>query len=432
VRKSGRYTILFNLLPIFAVLLPVSKSANTLVMGLIYVYCLVLVIRHREARSDIYPSFRQPLVIPIAMFILAAAAGLFLSGDLMKGLSGIKSISNLLLIYLMVSGILDMEHDPELRHKRTEEVLFAFIAGIYVLDLIAAMKYFGIIGGEAHTLPLSPPGMHHIWFGNLNAIGLYAALSLVFFSSFFRSARSRTALISFIAAGTLCVLFSLSRTAWAGIMVTTIVLIYFMSRDKKLAFLSVLLFLAAGLVAYLIVDIVHARIDQIFSDISMFFSNVRSTSLGGRFVMWKAAWRMFLSSPLWGVGTGDYEVTVLKYVQAGQLPQFVLQYNQPHNMYLFALAENGLLGLSALLYILYRAFASARMMLHTRESRPLGFIAMAVSCHYATGGFTESLFNIHVLICSFAFLMGVALRRSSVAPSANCKRNLFLHPTAEG
>lgn len=414
--NSGRYTILFILLLVFAVLLPVSKSANSLTMGLIYVYCLILALRSREARSDLFRSFRQPLVIPAGLFILVATAGLLFSGDIPQGLSVIKGISNLFLIYLMVSGLLDMEHDKRLRHKKTEELLLSFIVGICVLDLIAALKYLGIIGVAAHTLPLSPPGMHHIWFGNLNALGLYAAISLLFFSSFFHNAVSRAALISFASVATLSVLLSLSRTAWAGIAVTAIVLIYFISENKKLALLLVLLFLASGFAAYLSVDIIHSRIDKIFSDVSMFIQGEESTSLGERFVMWDGAWKMFRSSPLWGVGTGDYGMTVLKYAQAGRIPKFVLHYNQPHNMYFFSLAENGLLGISVLVYFFYRAFRSARTLLRDKESRLFGFSAMAVSCHYIVGGFTDSLLNIHVLICSLGLMMGLSIRKSLFSP----------------
>lgn len=412
MRNDRRYTVLFNILLIFAVLMPISKSANSLVMGLIYVYCLFFVVRHREARTDIYRWFRQPLVIPVALFIFVAVAGLSFSSDLLQGLSVIKSISNLLLVYLLVSGILEMENDARLQLKRSEEVLLAFVAGIYIIDLVALLRYLGIVGSGVHTLPLTAPGMHHIWLGNLNAIGLYSALSLVFFSSFFRNASLRAVLISFIAVSTLCILFSFSRTAWAGITGTTIILIYFIVKDKKMAFVMTALFLACGFVAYLSVNIVHTRIDQIFSDISLFLSNDKTTSLGGRFVMWKGAWKMFLSSPLWGIGTGDYGTTVLKYVRTGRLPEFILRYNQPHNMYFFAVVENGLIGLSALLYLFYRAATEARIMIRTQELRLYGFIAMAVSCHYMIGGLTESLFNIHVLICSFALIMGLTVRRS--------------------
>ena len=70
--------------------------------------------------------------------------------------------------------------------------------------------------------------------------------------------------------------------------------------------------------------------------------------------MWKAAVLMFLSNPLIGVGTGNYVPTMTAYVSAGKFPEVLLDYNQPHNIYFFALATNGLLGLAALLYLFYR------------------------------------------------------------------------------
>jgi len=126
--------------------------------------------------------------------------------------------------------------------------------------------------------------------------------------------------------------------------------------------------------------------------------------------------KMFLSNPLLGVGTGDYMSTMRLYVASGTVPARILGYNQPHNMYLFALATNGILGLAALLYLLYSIFSSA---LSSGKASPgqerLSFLATAVAVHYLVAGMTDSLFNIFILRFSFAFIMGVCIRRYSLS-----------------
>jgi len=102
-----------------------------------------------------------------------------------------------------------------------------------------------------------------------------------------------------------------------------------------------------------------------------------------------------------------------EYVAAGAVPERILGYNQPHNMYLFALATNGLLGLAALLFLFSRVLF---LSLPFRDIQPgqmqFRFLAAAVAVHYLVAGMTDSLFNIFLLRYTFAFLMGVCVRRT--------------------
>ena len=142
--------------------------------------------------------------------------------------------------------------------------------------------------------------------------------------------------------------------------------------------------------------------------------------MGWRFLMWKASLTMFLSNPLFGIGTGDYVVTMHRYIESGAYPSSLLQFNQPHNMYLFALATNGLLGLAVLLYLFFRIFTSTLSSGNTSAGRKqLSFLAIAVTVHYIVAGMTDSLFNIFILRFSFAFVMGICIRAGSVQPAGS-------------
>jgi O-antigen ligase len=179
--------------------------------------------------------------------------------------------------------------------------------------------------------------------------------------------------------------------------------------------------------SYLFIPFVQERIHMIGSDISTYSAGESVTSsLAARFLMWKAALLMFLSSPLTGVGTGDYLPTMAAYVNAGQFPRFLLNFNQPHNMYLFALATNGLPGIIALLYVFYRILRLAVPIMQATEGseerkkeKLFAFLAAATAVHFLIAGLTDSFFSIQVLRYSFAFVMGLCMRQSNtVSPSS--------------
>jgi O-antigen ligase len=221
----------------------------------------------------------------------------------------------------------------------------------------------------------------------------------------------------------LCVLLSTSLTAWFGILLTSMIMAFLLSKSRKIFFLSAGIAAVICVAAYLIIPFVHERIHMIGSDISSYSAGESLTSsLGARFLMWKAAFLMFLSNPLIGVGTGDYVPTMAAYVNSGQFPSFLLDFNQPHNMYLFALATNGLPGLLALLYVFYRILKFALPVIKTEEGKEGGekerlfaFLAAATAIHFLISGFTDSFFSIQILRYSFAFVMGVCVRQSLTA-----------------
>jgi O-antigen ligase len=95
------------------------------------------------------------------------------------------------------------------------------------------------------------------------------------------------------------------------------------------------------------------------------------------------------------------------------VPKLVLKFNQPHNMYLFTMAINGLAGLSALLFIFYRSLRSVVPVVRSDGGGKLfAFLAMATAAHFMIAGFMDSFFNIQILRYAFAFIMGVCIRGS--------------------
>ena len=401
------------ILLLFALFLPLSKSAVTVLVGIAALYLFSLAIAKGAYRAELKHFLDQPLLVPVLLPVGVAIAGLSLTEHLSDGLGIVNKLATLPLAYLVIAVMVDAADSGPSGSRTAETALLVFIAGVLLLDGIAALTYLGIIGQRKFTLPVYPMNVHHIWFSNLNAVGLYAALSFLFFGMVKSNRALRIFLAVFLGFAVFSILFSLSRTAWFGLFAAGIVLSYLLARTKRWFLLALATMIAGCLLAYQFSAIVQSRVNSIFSDIALYTRGETFSNVGDRFVMWKAAFSMFLSNPLMGVGTGDYMATMREYVAAGTVPERILGFNQPHNMYLFALATNGLLGLAALLFLFSRVLV---LSLPLREAQPgqkqFRFLAVAVAVHYLVAGLTDSLFNIFLLRYTFAFIMGTCVRES--------------------
>jgi O-antigen ligase len=409
-------------LSVFTVSLALSKTAANVLMTLIYLAGLILIARYQEDRRSILSSINQPLVIPMLAYLAVAVIGIIYTEKLAAGLGIANKIAGLFLVYFMTSVVIDAVRGTDERAKLTDKLILIFITGILVLDVIGLLTYLGIFADRKFSLPVYPMHVHHIWFANLNAVGIYAAVSFLVFRTVPQESKKKTLFIVFIVLALLSILLSISRTSWFGMIATGIVLTYLYANKKRIFFFTIAGGVSGCLLAYFFIPFVHDRINTIYTDIVVYSATGGDaySSLGDRFLMWKAAIKMFSTNPLFGIGTGDYVATIRSYVSAGLLPTRMLDYNQPHNMYLFSLATNGILGLGALLFIFFRIFVVTRPFTGiTPGQRQLFFLATAVAIHYLVAGMTDSLFNIYILRFSFAFIMGICIRAGSVQPAGS-------------
>ncbi|MHB8834152.1 MAG: O-antigen ligase family protein [Candidatus Methylomirabilia bacterium] len=403
---------------LFGLSLPLSKGASNVLLGVLYLSAIAGALYSREFRDDVIRNFRQPLAAALALFSLVAYIGIMYTQRFADGFSVANKFVSLPAIYVLVSALLDSNRGDDDGARKPEFLLFSFLAGLTALNLFGLTAFLGVIGEEKYLLPLAPLGLHHIWYSNINALGLYTAVSLLLFSRHGATARGRALLGSFLALSAAAILLSTSRTAWFSIALTAAIMAAVALKSKKMIMLVALLFLLAFTALYRFVPLVHDRTDLIARDIALFVSDKRAvTSVGGRIMMWRAALAMFKSHPVIGVGTGDYGHTlrVLRKAKSTRklVPKLLLHFNQPHNMYLFSMATNGSAGLAALLFIFYRSLRFAVPTVRSGNGEKLfAFLAMATVVHFMIAGFMDSFFNIQILRYAFAFVLGVCIRSS--------------------
>ena len=415
--SSSLHRLLYPGLLLFGMSLPLSKSASNILLVALYLVALVGAFYNKEFRDDLMRSCRQPLTAALALFSLIAYIGIIHTGNYADGFSIANKFVSLPAIYFLVSVLLQSDRSEDAGARKAEFLLFAFLVGLSALNLFGLMTFLGVLGDGKYVVPLAPLGMHHIWFSNVNALGIYTAVAFLLFTRYGTSARGRTAFGSCLLLSACCILLSTSRTAWFSLAVTALVLAAVSIKNKKTVVLVVLLSVLAFASMYRFFPLVHDRVNLISEDIALYADNKKAeSSIGGRILMWRAAWRMFEWHPYIGVGTGDFQRTMKVFRRSRLVPFYLLAFNQPHNMYLFSMATNGIAGLTALLYIFYRSLRSSAPIIRSDGAGKLfAFLAMATAVHFMVAGFMDSFFNIQILRFSFAFIMGVCIRSS-----ANC------------
>jgi O-antigen ligase len=131
-----------------------------------------------------------------------------------------------------------------------------------------------------------------------------------------------------------------------------------------------------------------------------------------RVAHWQAALAMWAARPWLGQGPGQFEVAYGAY----RLPRWPEPLGHPHNVYLQALAEGGLIGLCAFLAVLSGTlFLGLRAALRpaAARQRPLGLAVVGVLVAVSVHGLADNLF-VHDMTIQLGVLLGLAAAAGTV------------------
>jgi putative inorganic carbon (HCO3(-)) transporter len=144
-----------------------------------------------------------------------------------------------------------------------------------------------------------------------------------------------------------CLILSVSRGAWLG-FVASVLFLGFWLRSVALFFLLLGAFLFAF--KQIFPTLIRTRMSNLFN----LFDMDMLTDGGSieRKIFWHTGWRMFLSSPLIGVGIGTFMFNYKKFLTE----DYPYGPFYAHNCYLQIAAETGIIGLFAFLLILILFF----------------------------------------------------------------------------
>lgn len=215
----------------------------------------------------------------------------------------------------------------------------------------------------------------------------------------FRYGAIFTALLSL-----LCLGISLTRGAWLAFVVT---LIIFAMLEKKYRPLTAKLFTAGAIIFLIVLAIsptLQGRIETLTD------KNFQSNS--ERLLMWESSIEIFKDYPIHGIGQKMFEkVYNEEYISPyakERADETHSGHSQPHNNFLFAMSEGGIIGLAAFIFL--HAYLFRRFFLQYRRENFMKFSAgltlLLIFAALHLEGLTDTNFNQVKLMREFLVIAG--------------------------
>lgn len=284
---------------------------------------------------------------------------------------------------------------------RNERILFTavhsyIIAGV-IVAVIALYQYY-------ITRDIDPQRGLGSTFGDKNGMAIFlvgvVSISTALFTAKNIPTHSKLLYaISTLSAFTV-IIISLSRGAWIGLVAVIIIFLLFQPRARKFILLSIIIFV------FLRPESVMLRAGLVAPETQSQKWVVENRDYSDRFrlAVYHSSWNMFKESPLIGVGYGTYGNRISNYFS------FIKGYKPaPHNTFVQILAEEGIIGLLAFLWLLYAFLKRGyriRRIVTTDLARSLnigmlaGMVGTLVSCLTLDGMNTSA----HWLLFSLAIV----------------------------
>ncbi len=273
---------------------------------------------------------RTPYDIPIVVFLIAGAIGIFIAPDHRAAL-GIYRAFLLEPVAMFYVATAVLRSDADLK-----PLLVAGAVSASLLSLAVIVTFAGVLLG-GHLNPDNAPGVFGI---NPNAVAMYLEPVAAMAGGFvlFDSSRNRRWLASGVLAFVLPALAcTLSRgTLLAGAVLVVVAVLSLRDLRLRLALLggSIVAGLALSQVPFIAARLAH-QLDP------------HHSTLGLREAIWSVTLRMLRDHPLFGAGISGYQTLMRHYRTPNLHPE-----PYAHNIFLTTWSELGLIGLAAFAVIL--------------------------------------------------------------------------------
>ncbi len=279
---------------------------------------------------------------------------------------------------------------------------------------------------------------HPIIFGDLSLLMGCMALAGI---GWFKERANWQVILPVIAllCAVLSSVLSVSRGAWIAVPFILLIFFwyfkhYFSWRQKALIYVSVLVFMAA---LYLIPQTgVSHHIERTVTSYNEYkgseiTSIKRDTSIGGRFEMWQAAWKIYTDNPILGVGWKHFQENAQKQVDQGLRNKAAAYWPHPHSQYLSVLASGGTFSfifLMVLFFVPIKLFVKYINHSKSADVRRLALAGLLLVVSYMVFGFSEVMFERSRPVNFYSFYLAVffaaiaTVNRSAVADSSEIKK----------
>ena len=291
---------------------------------------------------------------------------------------------------------------------------YAFTLGALITLIIAS-----VYSGFSEGMRLQSYFLNTIHFGNLALIlGTVSLLSI-------HPSRSVPKLLVLLqVAGFIAGLYlsirTQSRGGWIAVPVLLLIWMHYNIKGLKGSQLlgGTLLIGVLCTGAYLGVDSIQGRMNEMVQDLQAFFNNDKDTSVGMRLQIWAASLRIFLDHPLFGVGDAGYREQVSRFVDSGVISTKAAEFAlaEVHQQILSYAVKYGLMGLLSMLAVflvpLVLFIRSARSI--RARQRDAAVLGIGVVTAFFIFGLTVEIFNLKMTVTFYTMTVAVLLAAAKV------------------
>ena len=249
---------------------------------------------------------------------------------------------------------------------------------------------------------------------NPNGLGILIAMLSVIPLLLYRQGRSnvfkRGVFVAAYTLGMIALVLTLSRKAWISVVVVHAVWFFYVNRRL----------LVAGGVAFLVtLTLAYSFLPQVIQDrIGETFEPGQTIYQGGiasrfesstaeRIVLHRVGFQMFADSPIWGHGYSSVLILTPRYGARYGL----LRNRNPHSIPVKAMAENGLLGLATLGWMVLVLFLVGRRLWRSGgDERALGAAFLASCAGVGISSLAATTIEDHQVSIYFWMLFGLVAR----------------------
>ena len=333
---------------------------------------------------------RNPLNIPIAAFLVAAAIGVIMAVDFKHSLKGYTTLGWMSIFFLFVNNVKD-----ETQFKRLIRILIIIttIAGAYgIFQHFTRIDFFGSV----KHLPRSPGFFDSPQtFGNYILLVLPVVISLFFYSKTRREKRwlQLSGLIILTA-----IIFTYGRAVWLGLISGLIFMAIL--RSKRL-----LLLVIAGIIACSIFILIFPS--------SQFARRVVGTlkskrPLADRTEFWEGSLRIIRDYPITGLGWEGFRLAYPRY----KPPEGRYLVCHAHNNFIDMAVDSGLLGLGIFIWLLVTIYKVGFHIFKELEDGYFKGIAwgfLGSFTAFLIAGLSQYNFGDSEVVMLFYFLLGMVM-----------------------
>lgn len=328
-----------------------------------------------------------------------------------------------------------------------------FIPLIVGLRSIAHREFFGnsfFLGCSVGGISAGLFSLYAVLFRNAVQVGLpvtasiaygqiAAILALISVAAFFRNSRFFAKLLS--ALGAFGALYAVNASASSGALLGLLfgllifVILYakrFLARSGLIA-LSLILAISVSLSAPLILSELPRHISDVHGFLSG-ASNPTNTPQGQRLTLWSIALREISSSPILGIGPGNFDPVIKRYCFSRDCNADFAALHGVHNQLLDSAMNAGILGLAGLMAaFVYPFFFFVRKYLSRSAESSSVFPSIAGASVVAAAfvsSFTEVLYGHNISVLTYFFTVTFLYYQASEPVFPIVEQGLAIHPVS--